>query len=414
MGLLDKIFSGHSKADGNSASRYRTFTETSPVFTSFDGAIYEQELTRAAIERFASACSKLNPEITGSASSAIARAIHTEPNPVMTWSAFLKRLATIYEVDGTAAVVPMFSPDYRIIGFFPMKFQTAEVIDLAGEPWVRFYLATGDTATLRLSEVAFLSKFQYYSDIFGEHNCIGQTMELIHAQSEAQENAIKNGAKIRFIGALNGQVRPEDIETKRKEFIGRNLTSENNGGILVYDQTWSSIQQIEPQSYTISDAEMKRIEDNVCTYFGTNTDILQNRYDEDAWAAYYEGKVEPFAIQLGDGLTKMCFSDREKYSAAQGRKNRIMFSSNRLQYASMASKRNMIRDLVDRGIMSINEAREILQLPPVDGGDIRVIRGEYINTEAVSRQTSQLDSEDEPTDSDSDGNRGDSDSESEE
>lgn len=392
MGLLEKIFPSLKQGYDYSATRYRTFTETSPVFTSFDGAVYEQELTRAAIERFASACSKLNPEIAGTASAVITRAIHTEPNPVMTWSTFLKRLAAIYEIDGTAAVVPSFSADMRIAGFFPMKFQTAEVIDLNGEPWVRFYLATGDTPVLKLSEVAFISKFQYYSDIFGEHNCISQTMELIHAQAEAQENAIRNGAKIRFIGALNGQVRPEDIEEKRKEFIGRNLTAENNGGILVYDQTWTDIKEIEPQSYTISDAEMKRIEDNVCTYFGTNIDILQNKFNEDTWAAYYEGKVEPFAIQLGDGLTKMCFSDREKYSAAQGRKNRIMFSSNRLQYASMASKRNMIRDLVDRGIMSINEGRDILQLPPVEGGDVRVIRGEYINTSSVTEQTYDTDS----------------------
>lgn len=400
MGLLEKIFPSLKQGYDYSATRYRTFTETSPVFTSFDGAVYEQELTRAAIERFASACSKLNPEIAGTASAIITRAIHTEPNPVMTWSTFLKRLAAIYEIDGTAAVVPAFSADMRIAGFFPMKFQTAEVIDLNGEPWVRFYLATGDTPVLKLSEVAFISKFQYYSDIFGEHNCISQTMELIHAQAEAQENAIRNGAKIRFIGALNGQVRPEDIEEKRKEFIGRNLTSENNGGILVYDQTWTDVKEIEPQSYTISDSEMKRIEDNVCTYFGTNIDILQNKFNEDTWAAYYEGKVEPFAIQLGDGLTKMCFSDREKYSAAQGRKNRIMFSSNRLQYASMASKRNMIRDLVDRGIMSINEGRDILQLPPVEGGDVRVIRGEYINTSSVAEQTYDTDTNETDIDSD--------------
>lgn len=400
MGLLEKIFPSLKQGYDYSAARYRTFTETSPVFTSFDGAIYEQELTRAAIERFASACSKLNPEITGSASSAITRAIHTEPNPVMTWSTFLKRLAAIYEIDGSAAVVPAFSSDMRICGFFPMKFQTAEVIELDGEPWVRFYLATGDTPVLKLSEVAFISKFQYYSDIFGEHNCIRQTMELIHAQAEAQEAAIQNGAKIRFIGALNGQVRPEDIEEKRKEFIGKNLTSENNGGILVYDQTWTNIKEIEPQSYTISDSEMKRIEDNVCTYFGTNTDILQNKFNEDTWAAYYEGKVEPFAIQLGDALTKMCFSEREKYSAAQGRKNKIMFSSNRLQYSSMASKRNMIRDLVDRGIMSINEGREILQLPPVDGGDVRVIRGEYINTQTIQEQLYDTDSDETDIDSD--------------
>ena len=204
MGLLDKLFPGSRPKLDQTATRYRTFTETAPVFTSFSGAIYEQELTRAAIERFASACSKLNPEVTGSASPAIVRCINTRPNAIMTWSSFLSRLAAIYETDGTAAIIPAFSKDLQqIVGFFPLKFDTAEVLELKGEPWVKFYLQSGDIIFLKISEVGFISKFQYSSDIFGEKNCLDQTMQLIHAQAEAQENAIKNGATIRFIGELN-------------------------------------------------------------------------------------------------------------------------------------------------------------------------------------------------------------------
>jgi hypothetical protein len=54
-----------------------------------------------------------------------------------------------------------------------------------------------------------------------------------------------------------------------------------------------------------------------------------------------------------------------------------MFSANRLEYASAASKRNMNRDMTDRAIMTINEGRELLQLAPIEGGDIFILRGEY-------------------------------------
>lgn len=384
MGLLDKIFpkkqQQHSDVHGLG---YQTLTEYEPVFTPWNGRIIEQELTRAAIERFASACSKLKPEIYGSTNEAIVRAIYTQPNPIMTWSDFLIRSATCYDADGTLVIAPVFSRDYKIIGYFPLKFYTADVIDVDGEPWIKFFFNVGDPVAVKLSEVAIISKLKYESDIFGVPNCLGQTMQLIHAQGEAQQNAIENGAKIRFIGQLNGQVREDDMKKKRERFVVDNLSAENEGGLLVYDATWANVREIKQDSYVISPDEMKRIEDNVFNYFGINKDILQNSYDEDGWNAYYEGKIEPFAVALGEGLTAMTFTVGERYSRDKGIKNRISFSSNRLEYASMNSKIKAICNMVDRGLMSINQALEIMQLPPVEDGDTRVIRGEYVNVDSI-------------------------------
>lgn len=387
MGLLKDIFVRPKK--DVQGKEYTTFTEYSPVFSSFSGALHEQELTRACIERFATATSKLKPEIYGNAKPAITRAVNTYPNSKMTWNTFLKRLGAIYESDGTAFVVPEYAWDAKTIqGLFPIKCADAVILEHIGEPWIRFDFPTGENAAFPLSDVCIISKFQYYSDFFGDDNCLQATMDLLHSQEEAQEFAIKNGANIRFIGALAGQVREEDMEKKRKRFIDSNLSSQNTSGLMLYDQTFTSIQQINPQNYTISSDEMSRIEDNVFNYFGINKNILQNSYDENQWGAWYEGKVEPFAIALSDGLTKMLFTQREQLH------NRISFSSNRLEYASNASKRNMIRDMIDRGVFTINQALEILQLPQIgEEGDIRVIRGEYLNAENISKQVSLTDEE---------------------
>ena len=185
---------------------------------------------------------------------------------------------------------------------------------------------------------------------------------------------MRTAPALRFIGKLSSAVRPDDVSKKRKAFSDDNLSANNTSGILVYDQTWDDVRQLEPKSYTVPVEEMQRIDSNVYSYFGINEDILQNKYTEDIWGAYYEGKVEPFAIQLGEGLTRILFSERER---SQG--NRIMFSSNRLEYASNASKRNMVRDMLDRGVMTLDDARAVLQLPPLpDGkGQVYVIRGEY-------------------------------------
>ena len=127
---------------------------------------------------------------------------------------------------------------------------------------------------------------------------------------------------------------------------------------------------------------MARIEANVFYYFGTNKEILTNSFNEEQWAAYYEGRVEPFAIRVGEALTNMLFTPVEQMHG-----NSVMFSSNRLQYATTKDKNTIISNMVDRGVMSIEQAREILQLSPDDKGTC-VIRGEYVGIEALK----QLDS----------------------
>ena len=70
-------------------------------------------------------------------------------------------------------------------------------------------------------------------------------------------------------------------------------------------------------------------------------------------------------------MTQATYTMRERPA------NRIMFSSNRMEYASAASKRNMGKDMTDRALMKVNEVRDMLQLPPVEGGDVFILRGEY-------------------------------------
>lgn len=382
MGLVSRVLGRFARGSASEASSYfSTFTDYAPVFTSFDGGVYEQQLTRSAIDRFALACSKLKPEVIGTAKPRVHRAINTSPNQYMSWSVFLYRVATILEVDTTAYVVPSYNESGEIVGVWPLRAETAEIVEYQGEPWVRFTFEAGDSvfdgsrAALPLDDVCILTRFQYDSDFFGSGNSVmDQTMDIMAMQNQAQEEAMKRAPILSFIGKLSSAVRPDDVEKKRRQFSDDNLSSANKSGIMVYDQTWDEVKQLEPKSYVVPTEEMERIDAHVYNYFGTNEDILQNKYSEDVWGAYYEGKVEPFAIQLGEGLTRILYSDRERSMG-----NRIMFSSNRLEYASNASKRNMVRDMLDRGVMTLDDARAVLQLPPLpDGkGNVYVIRGEY-------------------------------------
>lgn len=376
MGLFDAFFKKNRNVQGTGL---KTFTESAPVFTSWGGETYEQELTRSAISAFADACSKLKPEYVGGPEPSVERMVASDPNPLMTWPVFLKRVGALYQSQPTMFIVPTFAPDgVTKRGLMPLLPSSAELLDFRGEYWVRFHMQTGDVAALELENVCMLSRFQVRSDVFGEPDCIDSTMSLIHVQNQAQENALKSGGNIRFIGAVEGTMRADDLRKKREAFIEDNFR-DNESGLMLYDNTIRDIKQVDHSSYVIPEDEMRRIQENVCTYYHTNMDILQSRYTEDVWGAWYEGSVEPFAVALSEGLSRLLLSPVQR---AHGK--RVSFSANRLEYASNASKRNMIRDMLDRGVFSINDAREILQLPPVEGGDVRVIRGEYVNAASVS------------------------------
>jgi hypothetical protein len=227
-----------------------------------------------------------------------------------------------------------------------------------------------------------ITKYQYKSDFFGEKNdALDPTMKLEHLNNEAIEESVKNGATYRFSARLNNFSNASDIKKERLRFNEQNF-QDDGGGILLFPNTYADIKQLNQQSYTVPEAEMQEIRTNVYNYFGVNEDILQSKAYGDAWAAFYEGAIEPFAIQFSEVVTKMLFTFREQ---SQG--NRVMATANRLQYLSNSEKLNVSSQMLDRGIMSINDVREIWNLPPVEGGDTRIIRGEYWNAdEKVSEE----------------------------
>ena len=243
---------------------------------------------------------------------------------------------------------------------------------------MRYQFANGQIGAVEFRKCAVLTKHQYKSDFFGDSNtALAETMSLIHIQNQGIEEAVKNTSTFRFMAQLSNFAKPEDLANERQRFTKENLSTESEaGGFLLFPNTYKDIRQIDVKPYTVDPEQMKQIRENVYNYFGVNEDVLQNKAFGDSWSAFYEGAIEPFAIQFSEAITRAMFSERER---AQG--TEIMATSNRLQYLSNAEKLNVSSQLLDRGIFSINDVREIWNLPPVENGDIRVIRGEYYDAD---------------------------------
>lgn len=390
MGLLDSIFRpdknrAEQEALKNARATFKTLTAYRPAFTTWRGAIYESDLVRAAIDARARHISKLKVEIHGAAKPGLQSKLRQGPNQWQTWSQFLYRVSTILDASerSTCIIVPVLDEYLVTTGYFPVLPSKCEVVDFKGEPWLRYNFAHGQTAATPMKDCAVLTKYQYKNDFFGDGNgALDETMKLVHIQNEGIEEAVKNSATYRFMAQVNNFTMADDLAKERKRFTQENLVADAEaGGLLLFPNTYQNIQQIKNTPYTVDAAQMELIKTNVSNYFGVNERVMQNLATGDELDAFFNGAIEPFAIQFSEAMTKAIFTERER---AQG--SYLIANANRLQYMSTAAKVQMAKELLDRGVMTINEARELFNYADMEGGDVAPIRGEYKATDDLTEE----------------------------
>lgn len=378
MGLFDWIFGNRKEPRGEYKGSFKMLNAYEPRFSKWGGSLYEQQLVRAAINARATHVSKLAVQINGSAKPSLQNKLKKGPNEFQTWSQFLYRLSTILDVHNTAFITPILDRYGEISGIYAPLPDKCEFVQYGRTPYLRYTFRTGEHAAIELENCGIMTKYQYRHDLIGETNhALFPTMELINIQNQGIEEGVKSAATYRFMAQLSNFSKAEDLAKERRRFTAENFSREAEaGGLLLFPNTYQNIKQVDVKPWVVDAEQMKAIQKNVYDYFGVNEDILENKAYGDAWSAFYEGAIEPFAIQFSEVLTKMLFTFREQ---SQG--NQVMATSNRLQYMTNADKLNVSAQLLDRGIISVNDCREIWNLPPVDGGDVRIIRGEYYNAD---------------------------------
>ena len=377
MGLFDQIFRPNREQQKVAAAQvFKTLTPYRPAFHTWQGSIYESELIRAAIYARARHISKLKFSSNGSAKLGLQAKLKQGPNQWQTWPQFLARTSTILDIHNSVFVVPVKDANLVTTGYYTVLPNKCEVVEYKDEAWLRYEFQRGQKAAVRLDECAVLTQHQYKRDFFGETNyALEPTIKMLDLNKQGIEEAIKNGATFRFWAKANNFAFDEDLKSEANRF-GSLVFNGDNDGMLLFPNTYTDIHQYDNKPFTVDADQMKQIQTNVYNYFGVNEDVLQNKAYGDSWSAFYEGCVEVFAIALSDGMTKAMYTERERATG-----NEVVFTSNRLQYMSNADKLAVAAQLTDRGIFSINEAREVFNLGAVDGGDIRTIRGEYKNVD---------------------------------
>lgn len=369
MGLFDKIF---GKKQAPTTTRFEMINDNGGGFFAWNGDIYQSDIIRACIRPKAKAVGKLiakhirdnstefkvNPD-------SYMRFLLEEPNSLMTGQMFQEKMAVQLELNHNAFAYIKRDDFGYPTEIYPIPCTTVEVVEGAqGDIFLKFYFKNGKQMTIPYTDIIHLRKDFNDNDFFGEHpgNALAQLMEIVTTTDQGIVKAIKNSAVVKWILKFKSVLKQEDIDSQVKNFVNNYLNISNDGGAASSDPRYD-LEQVKPEAFVPDSKQMQETVQRIYNFFNTNENIIQSKYNEDEWNAYYESEIEVFAMQLAGEYTRKLFSRRER-----GFGNKIIFESSSLQYASMSTKMNLVQ-MVDRGSLTPNEWRAILSLGPIEGGD---------------------------------------------
>lgn len=388
--ILD-LFKGVKKDQTRTYSQFKELGTFTSYFGSFGNDIFQSDDVRACVRALSEHTSKANPRCTDER---IERLLSINPNQYMNGKDMLAKLRIILEVKNTAFLYIERDNLGKVIGFYPVPYLSYQAVEYHNNLFIQFTFNGTATNNLVLpwEDLAVVRKDYYLSDISGESNSpLLGTLQVVNTLDAGIQNAIKSTANLRgILKSTKAMLKPEDIKAQKETFVKDYMNFDNEGGIASIDATQEFI-PIQMKPATASAEEANEYRDRIYRYFGVNKKILESDYTESQYDAFYESRIEPFLVALSLELTKKIFSDREISFD-----NKVYYESNRLQYASAKTKISMV-SLVDRGLMTPNEYRELFNLAPYEGGDEFILR---LDTEKTGDTTEPKEGDNE------DGNQG--------
>ncbi len=368
MGFFNSLFNRNV-----SKTRFEMIEDRGNGFYAWSGSIYKSDVVRACIRPKIKSIGKLIPQHIRNNNlegfkvnpEPYIRFLYEEPNPYMSGQVFREKMATQLALNNNAfALIVKDSNGYPVEMYNIPCVGIEAIYNREGDLFLKFTNRNGKIITYPYTNIIHLRQDINENDIFGDspREALLPLMEVVSTTDQGIVKAIKNSGIIRWLLKFNANMRTEDIDKQTKDFVKNFLDVNNNVGAAGVDSK-ADAQQIDPKDYVPNAAVIDRTTQRIYSFFNTNEKIVQSKFNEDEWNAYYEAEIEPLAMQWSNEDTRKLFTRRER-----GFGNKIIYAANNLQYASMSTKLGL-QAMVDRGALTPNEWREVLNLPPVEDGD---------------------------------------------
>ena len=366
--LFSTIF-GNKKQTEVTKTQLQMLNSYNAQFTTLSNNTYDSKVARQCIDRIATHCAKLIPKhikdsISNNIKGDINFLLQNQPNLIMSKFDFIYKTISMLYTDSNAFVFIAKDKEGMITGFYPVLALNYDLLqDAKGKIYLKFSFVNGKEYTLPYLELIHLRLFYNKHDIFGTNNKVLKTdIDTAHTASEGIKNAIKTSNNLKgILKYTNSMLKEKDIKASKEAFVKDFLNLENESGIAAVDSK-AEFEAVNLKPITLDREQLKQVNYNIFDYFGISEKIVNNSFNPDEWNAFYEGVIEPRAIQMSDAFTNKIFS----YKAIKDG-HKIVFTANRLQYATLANKISLLKEAGALGLLTKDEAREIIDLHPLGG-----------------------------------------------
>ena len=368
--LFNTIFGKKNNNQQNiTQTQFQLLSGWNTQFSTLPEGTYNSKVARQVIDRIATHCAKLVPKhiqgnITNNIKGDINFLLSNQPNPLMNTFDFIYRIISLLYTDCNAFVYIAKDRSGFITGFYPVLATTYELLQGAdGTMYLQFDFVNGQTYTIPYLELIHLRLFYNRNDIFGMSNRVLQTdLNTADTVSQGIDKAIKTTSNLKGILQYeNSMLKNKDLVKTKDDFVKDFLNMDNEGGIAALDAK-AKFQEVNLKPITLDNEQLKQVNYNIFDYFGISEKIVDNSFTEEEWNAFYEGIIEARAIQMSYAFTNKIF---KRQSIKDG--HRIVFTANRLQYSTLTNKISLIKEAGALGLLTKDEAREIIELPQLGG-----------------------------------------------
>lgn len=367
--LFDMLFGKKKQYQNLTQTQFQMLNSYNAQFTTLGTDTYDSKVARECIDRIATNCAKLIPKhiqnsISNNIQGDINYLLSVQPNEIMTRFDFIYKTISMLYTDCNAFIFIAKDETGFITGFYPVLAQSYILLqNEEGTPLLQFQFINGEFYTLPYTELIHLRLFYNKHDVFGTNNSVLRTdLETAHTASEGIKNAIKTSNNLKgILKYTNSMLKDKDIKASKEAFVKDFLNLENESGIAAVDAK-ADFEAINLKPITLDKAQLEQVNNNIFDYFGVSEKIIRNSFTEEEWNAFYEGVVEARAMQMSNAFTVKIFN---RQSIRKG--HRIVFTANRLQYASLNTKIKLLEAVAPWAMIRVDEGREILDLAPLGG-----------------------------------------------
>ena len=370
--ILDRLFNRKER----SVTTAKLVQEPTGGFSGYSSDAYANDVYREAVDAIARNAGKLKgSHIVAYAGKdrqggdgRLNRLLQVRPNPYMSAYDMIYKLVTHLFLNNNAFAYLDRDEKGSLRAIYPITATSVSILsDAANNLYCGFVLKSGKEVILPYADVIHLRRYFNDDDVLGADNsAILPGLELAQTQNEGIINGIKAGASIRGILSFTQIMSASKLKEEKEAFVADYLSMENGAGVVATDQKMS-YQPIESKPVILNADQAKEVKSKIYDYLGITEPIVNSSYTEDQYSAFYESTLEPVATALSQEFTAKLFNEREQ---AYG--NSVIFESGRLQFTSNKTKVDLIAQLMPMGLLTINQALEILNLPSVKDGDKRL------------------------------------------